>query len=66
MYSELLVATEKIARRQTTQEAKGCRQSANLKEAISMVEFGKLLRVKTIAQEEAIVQDIARIIAQSQ
>ncbi|KAK8675033.1 hypothetical protein V6N13_033106 [Hibiscus sabdariffa] len=45
---------------------KKCRQSAILKEAISTVEFGKLLGVKTIGQEKTIVQNIARIIAQSQ
>ncbi|KAK8539046.1 hypothetical protein V6N13_135812 [Hibiscus sabdariffa] len=43
-----------------------CRQSAILRETNSTVEFGILLGVKTIGQEEAIVQDIARIIAQSQ
>ncbi|KAL4284975.1 hypothetical protein GQ457_16G013040 [Hibiscus cannabinus] len=43
-----------------------CRQTTILKEANSTVEFGKLLGVKTIGREEAIVQDIARIIAQSQ
>ncbi|KAK8716620.1 hypothetical protein V6N13_043925 [Hibiscus sabdariffa] len=42
------------------------RKEAILKEAASTVDFGKLLGVKTIGREDVIVQDIARIIVNSQ